>query len=216
VAAPSLVEDLKGLASKLSGVKPGVKTTEFVVAAVFGLVNLLVSLGVIHTGIPARDKPEIEAAAAGAVALISVGYSIARGIAKHQPVDVLNALHLLTTDVWMGDPNADKTLKALLPSLAASAGVKQSGITKLESDIDNAASFIKTHGAALERLVRTGLPTPIVSPAPGVPLAPVITGDGTAEPSPGGMPIDPPGLLTTVASPQTVTASPAPTVTASL
>lgn len=220
MAATTLVDDLKALSEKLSGVKPGIKTTEFVVAAVFGLVNLLVSLGVLHTGIPSADRPEIQAAAAGAVALISVGYSVARGIAKKQPFNLLQDLASLQSAIGRGDPEATKMYKALLPSLAGDVGVSPTRLATLENDVKVLATYAKEHLGAIEAVVHSAkqpavpdVPVP-VEPVP--PALPPLTGDGNQDESgpAGNWPTDPvvapdptPVTATVSASPVTATTS---------
>lgn len=152
---------MNDLSGALSGVKPGIKTTELLVAVVYGVANFLVMIHVIHTGIPARDSGALQAGCAISIGLVSVGYSVARGIAKKDVATPADYLAQLVNATKNGDADAIATAKAALPGLATAAHVSPSLLAKLEADV----KLVKSHLGMAETLVEGAVPA----------AAPVIT-----------------------------------------
>lgn len=195
-----------GLLSKLSGVKPGLKTTELVVAVVFGISNFLVSIHAISTGLPAADRPEVQAAAAIAVALIVAGYALARGIAKHNasaPMDVVGGL-LHAAEV--GDPGIAKHANALLDSILSDVGLSATGRSAVNSaiaDLDaHAAQLHAELDKAFTRQVTAVSPSTTLTTNPGSATSAAIqtveSGPAGAWPGPVTLPADSPSAVSEV------------------
>lgn len=192
MAGSSVLDDLSALSEKLSAVKPGVKTTEFVVSAITAVIGLLTSLGLIHHG---PSSTTLQAFAAIGVAVVVGAYSISRAISKHGKIDPLATVESLFYSTKDGDPQVTTVLGALLPSLAARAGVNATTLSKIETDAETVKSFVEAHLDEIKGYLSSKEPA---TPAPVAPAVP-----------PGQMPISPPGLVTTVTSPA-ITTVPAP------
>ena len=175
----NLLKELQALGARLSGIKPGIKTTEFVYSATVSIIGILVSLGVLHHGIPTKDLGEVKASAAGLVALVTAGYSISRGLAKRGAAQSwLYDLKTLLADVNEGDPGAAAIVDALVPSLLRKAGASPNAYASLKADLEK----LKTLVESLNSSDKTEASAPDV-------------GDGHADVQPGNMPMFPPGLV---------------------
>lgn len=180
---------LSVLNKDLSGVKPGLKTTELIVAAVFAVSSFLTSIGVLHTGLPASDRGIVQGAAAIGVALIAVGYAISRGIAKRSastPLDYISTfLHNISTGDNGATGLATTALKRLEPDLFGALGVTPTQSRSIEHVISELEAFAKTHTALLDSELAA-----FARRVEGQPVA-AVTVDTSAPASPSdGMPPD--------------------------
>lgn len=179
--ASGIISTLADTAKKLTGVKPGLQTTEFITTVVFGISGLLVSLGIVHTGIPSADRPEVQSFTAIAVALAVGAYSVARAVTKHGThVSVPDLISQLHTDVAAGSPLALQTLSTLLPGFEKDLGLSATEQTKLKQVLNEVHLHLSALEHDVEDLVHHNAET---APAPTPAPTPSPAGDGTATES---------------------------------